>query len=312
MRTAILTAEGFTLADTEIPSPGPGEVLVKTLSCGVCGGDLQQYRDRALLANDKTLLGHEGSGVVAALGDGTTGFMVGDVVTSLDGGYADYFTCRVEELLKVPDGLDPMLALGEPIACCVHAVNRFSDVRGRATAVIGCGFMGLICLQLLKIRGAAEIVAIDLHEGRRRTAMDLGADRAISPTDLPSYDPETGLYDCVLEAAGAQSAVDLATNLVTQHGSLNLVGYHESGEGVRSVNMKLWNYKAIDVLNGHVRRMDEKLAAMRDGLELMQQGLLVTEPLVTPYPLENVQDAFADFAAAKEGLFKAILLPERS
>ncbi len=313
MQTAILTANGFRLADAEKPQPGPGEVLVKTVSCGVCGGDLQQYRDRANLgSNGETLLGHEGSGVVEAVGEGVTAFSAGDVVTSLEGGYADYFTCREDLLLKVPEGIDPMIALGEPVACCVHAVNRFPDVYGKTAAVVGCGFMGLICLQLLKIRGAEEVVAIDLHEGRRSMALQLGASRAISPAELPDFDPDDGLFDIVVEAAGAQSAVDLSTELVTQHGSLNLVGYHESGDGQRTVNMQLWNFKAIDVHNGHVRRMDEKLDAMRDGLELMRQGLLATGPLVSRYSLDDVQDAFSDFAAAKEGLFKAVLIPGSS
>ena len=59
----------------------------------------------------------------------------------------------------------------------------------------------------------------------------------------------------VIEAAGVQSAVDLCTELVTQHGKIILVGYHQSNDGMRNVNMQQWNFKAIDVINGHVRRL---------------------------------------------------------
>ena len=115
----------------------------------------------------------------------------------------------------------------------------------------------------------------------------------------------------VTEAEDGQAALDLSGDLVLQHGTLVIVGYHESNAGRRDVDIRLWNFKAIDVLNGHVRRMDEKLEAMREGVELMQSGELRTEPLVSLYPLEKVQDAFSDFGAAKEGLFKAVLIPER-
>ncbi|MEL7448682.1 MAG: hypothetical protein AAFN78_05705, partial [Pseudomonadota bacterium] len=103
--------------------------------------------------------------------------------------------------------------------------------------------------------------------------------------------------------------IDLCSDLVTQHGKITLVGYHESNEGLRSVNMQLWNFKAIDVINGHVRRHDEKMRAMAKGLDLLAQGKLVTKPLVRLYELNNVDQAFADFAANTEGLFKAILIP---
>ena len=71
--------------------------------------------------------------------------------------------------------------------------------------------------------------------------------------------------------------------------------------------MKLWNYKAIDVVNGHVRREEEKLEAMRQGVTLMHEGHLVTRPLVALYELEDIARAFHDLTTGKEGLFKAVI-----
>ena len=73
--------------------------------------------------------------------------------------------------------------------------------------------------------------------------------------------------------------------------------------------MQMWNFKAIDVINGHVRRHDEKMQAMARGIDLLAEGKLVTEPLVRLYELGEVDQAFADFAANQEGLFKAVLIP---
>jgi len=72
--------------------------------------------------------------------------------------------------------------------------------------------------------------------------------------------------------------------------------------------MQLWNYKAIDVVNGHCRRWPEKMAAMRAGVELMGAGRLDLKPLVTHYPMAKVAEAFRDLESRKEGLFKAALV----
>lgn len=79
---------------------------------------------------------------------------------------------------------------------------------------------------------------------------------------------------------------------------------------MRTVDMKLWNFKAIDVINGHVRRHDEKREAMQQGLDLMRAGHISTGPLVARYDLSDVEQAFQDFMEAKEGLFKAVLTME--
>ena len=309
MRQAILTRDGFRLSDAAVPQPAADEVLVKTIGCGVCGGDLHVFSVRDELGARETVLGHEASGVVVDVGAEVHDFAVGDLVTAIGGAYADFFVAGTDTVMKLPDSVDPIFALGEPLACCVHASERFGTRPGDRVAVVGCGFMGLICLQLARLQGAGEIVAIDPVPYRRDMALRLGADRAIHPDDAAVDDPKTGAFEVVIEAAGVPSAVDLASELVTQHGRITLVGYHESNSGLRTVDMQLWNFKAIDVINGHVRRHDEKMQAMARAIDLLANGKLVTEPMVRLYELQNVDQAFADFAANQEGLFKAVLIP---
>ena len=79
---------------------------------------------------------------------------------------------------------------------------------------------------------------------------------------------------------------------------------------MRTVNVQRWNYKAIDVINGHVRRMDEKFDAMVRGVNLIKQDRLNTEALVSEYPLGEIATAFGDMAEARTELFKAVLVPE--
>lgn len=311
MKVAVLTKDGFRIREADVPSCGSNQVLVRTLICGICEGDVFSYRNVNDIRNSEIVLGHEGSGVIEAIGQNVHDFKEGDTVTALGGSFAEYFLASPNSLVKLPKGLNPLWALGEPVACCVHAGNRFGIQLGDRVALLGCGFMGLMCLQLAKLQGAAFICAIEPIPWRLKVARQLGADigQSLETSDAKKLIHEYGEFDVVIEATGVQGAVDMAGDLVKQHGRVILVGYHQSNNGMRTVNMKQWNYKAIDVVNGHVRRLDEKLKAMQAGIDLMCAERLVIEPLVKHYDLPRVEEAFQDLIARKEGLFKAALVP---
>lgn len=311
MKAAVLTEEGFVIEHVETPAPADDELLIKTLACGVCSGDVFVYQNRALYAATYNRLGHEPTGQVTAVGGKVKDFQVGEIVTALAmPAYAEYFLAKPSDLVELPPEIDPTYALGEAVACCVHAGGRFGIQPGDKVAVVGCGFMGLICLQLARHQGAGFICAIDPVAERQEMAQRFGAEIAYNPYEVngPQIRQAHGEFDVVIEAAGVQSAIDLCTDLVTQHGRIILVGYHQSNDGQRTVNMQQWNFKAIDVVNGHVRRHDEKLAAMQEGMDLLAQGHLATEPLVTTYDLAEIETAFRDLTSNTTGLFKAVLL----
>jgi threonine dehydrogenase-like Zn-dependent dehydrogenase len=307
----VLTQTGFQIRQLDRPTFGPDEVLVRTSACGVCSGDLFVYQNRFELAETHSRLGHEASGVVAEVGQRVTAFAEGDVVTALsEPAYSDFFVATPDQLCMLPPEIDPAFALGEPVACCVHAGNRFGTLPGHRVAVVGCGFMGLLCLQIAKHQEAGFLCALDPDASRLEMSKAFGADVALSPSETGAQGilAQTGEFDLVIEAAGTQSALDLCGDLVTEHGCIVLVGYHQSKGGMRTVNMQQWNYKAIDVVNGHVRRPVEKAQAMCQGMGLMREGHIVTEPLVTTYDLRDIEQAFRDLTSRKPGLVKAVLL----
>ncbi|UCG24960.1 MAG: zinc-binding dehydrogenase [Chloroflexota bacterium] len=310
MKGAILTLDGFKIIAEDVPRHADDEILVKLIGCGVCSGDLFVYRNRNQLGTTVKRLGHEGSGRVVGVGRDVTGLELDDLVTTFAApAYAEYIVARPETVVKLPARVDPVYALGEAIACCVHAANRFELRPGDRVAVLGCGFMGLICLQLARYHGAGDICAVDPLADRLEMGRRFGATAILNPLEQSDEQigNQLGEFDLVIEAAGTQGAIDLSTTLVKEHGRIVLIGYHQSNDGLRTVNMERWNYKAIDVVNGHVRRRDEKLAAMEKGMKLLSQGHLWTEPLVTTYNLYEAEQAFADLSAGKVGLFKAVL-----
>ena len=130
--------------------------------------------------------------------------------------------------------------------------RRFDISMGDKVGIIGAGYMGLTCMQLAKLQGAAEIVLFDLLDWRLDTAKQLGADCVVNSKDKIPQElcKEPGEFDVVIEATGVQAAIDLGTELLCHHGTLNLVGYHQSNGGMRNIDMKTWNFKALNVING--------------------------------------------------------------
>src|SRR4051794_8638225 len=150
-------------------------------------------------------------GEVVATGPEVNGFSEGDRVTGLfNRAYSDLCLAQESELLPVPDDVAEENALGEPLACLVNAQRRTPVELADRVAVIGLGYMGLGMLQLLKLRGPSQIVAIDVREEARAAAMSLGADESYDPSQLPEefkltnfsdWQSERG-FDIVVEGSG--------------------------------------------------------------------------------------------------------------
>jgi len=319
MKQAILTEHGFEVRELPKPNCGSSHVLVRTIANGLCASDIGAYKNTAGRIAKELRLGHEASGEVVEVGSDVASLSPGDKVTALGGSFAEYNVFKPANLVKLPESVNPIWALGEPVACCVHAMNRAKIKAGDKVAIVGCGFMGLICLQLAKSFGAGEITAIDVIEKRLDLAKRLGAQRVKNANefgDLMKIEGWEGLihgeYDVVIEAAGNQAALDLCGYLVKQHGLINIVGHHYSNGGRRTVYMNQWNCKAIDVVNGHVRRNDEKYAAMQQGVQLAASGQLILEPLVTCYPLSRIEEAFKQSIADQNNLIKVVITPDDS
>ena len=309
MLMTFLTKDGFDIREQPIPVCNDNEVLIKTLACGICEGDVFQYKSHSGLSQPIPL-GHEGSGVIQKVGKAVKGFSIGDKVTSLCGAYGEYFKCSSEGITKIPDNLEPSYALGEPISCFVHASQRCGIKNGNRVVIIGCGYMGMGCVQMACFWGAGEIYAIEPIKWRRDVALEHGATQGYDPAGKTTTEilDEIGEFEIVIEATGVAPVVDLCTVLVKQHGKIILVGYHQSNNGMRNVDMKTWNYKAIDVINGHVRRDDEKSLAMKQGIKLLSEGKLDFKGMIQMYSLQDIKKAFENLINRKPGLYKAVIV----
>jgi threonine dehydrogenase-like Zn-dependent dehydrogenase len=222
MRAAILRNKRIEVGDVPVPTPGPGEVLVKTLACGICGSDLHVYHraqdDEA--GGGGIVMGHEFVGEIVDYGPETTRRLKpGTRVNSIPvlgrktgaefvgysvvnpGGYGEYMRLTEDHLLQIPNGLSTEhAALNEPMSVGWHAVNKARLQKGDVPLVIGCGPIGLAVIAGLKIKDIHPIVAASRSAKRRELALAMGADFVLNPNDHSPYEAwreqaQTGLPD---------------------------------------------------------------------------------------------------------------------
>jgi threonine dehydrogenase-like Zn-dependent dehydrogenase len=229
---------------------------------------------------------------------------VGDRVACISyRAHAEFDTCCAENVVVVPSALDPESPLpGEPLACAANAVRRAGVSPGDRVAVVGCGFLGLLLVALCA-DVAGELAAVSRRGFARRLASASGATSVWDPGDarLVQQPP----FDVVFEATGYEDPLDLAGRLTRIRGTLAIVGYHQDGR--RSVDMQLWNWRGLDVVNAHEREPAAYVAGLRAGLDAVRAGRIDLQPLITHrYPLERLADAYRMSVERPEGFVKAV------
>lgn len=248
------------LVSVPVPSPGPGEVLLKVGAALTCGTDFKAYRQghRVLLGDPPSPFGHELAGTVVGVGEGVSTFAPGDRVVAANsapcdacffcaqgqnqlcdnlklhnGAYAEYNLVPApivkHNLYALPDSLDfAQAALAEPLACAIHAVDILHVREGESVALIGAGPMSLLLIGALRARGARVLVIGRGYENLW-AALEAGAHETYSVNDDDAFAAArraTGGRgpDCVFEAVGQSETWQQALALVRKGGRVCLFG----------------------------------------------------------------------------------------
>jgi threonine dehydrogenase-like Zn-dependent dehydrogenase len=318
MKSAILSGPGTaTITDVTMPEPGAGEIRVKIEGCGVCASNLEPWAGPEWMEfpTEPGALGHEAWGYVDAIGPGVRDLTVGDrVATLFDHSYADYDVGPATSAVRIPDSLAEVPVPGEPLACAMNIFRRSDIGVGQTVAIVGVGFLGAILTQLASAAGA-RIIAITRRPYALELARRLGASETIIMDDhcrvIETVSELTGGEYCdrVIEATGRQWPLDLAGELTRVRGRLIIAGYHQ--DGPRQVNMQLWNWRGLDVVNAHERDPAVYLRGMREGLAAVAEGRLSLDPLLIThtYPLDRLGEALDATRDRPDGFLKAMVLP---
>jgi len=333
---ALLEPRRFEIQDRPVPTPEPGEVLIRVAAVGICGSDLHAYHGNQPFVTYPRVLGHELAGRIAGLGAGVVAFAMGDRVcvdlvincgkcypcrigrpnccvsirvmgVHVDGGFAEYVTAPVGRVYKLPDELpDDQAAMVETLTIGCQAVARGEVAAGETVAVIGAGPIGLVAMLAAKARGAKVLVS-DLLDRRLELATSLGADAVVNSGRESLGDGVARFTDgeganVVVEAVGAVAAVEAAIEVVSAAGRVVLLGL--GSKPVPIIPTTLIR-KELDVRASRMnsRRFPEAiaLAAKLTG----PLGAMITHRL----PLTSAPEAFSMLSASPESACKVVLKP---
>jgi threonine dehydrogenase-like Zn-dependent dehydrogenase len=318
-RAAVLDSPGHvSVTRVAMKHPGPDQVRVKLEGCGVCASNLPVWQGRPWFEYPMPpgSPGHEGWGVVDAVGDAVTQFSRGQRVAFMSQhAYAEYDIADEQAVVALPNELRDEPFPGEPLACAMNIFER-SDIReGHTVAIVGAGFLGSLLTQLATGVGAIVMV-LSRREYALSRASEAGASEVIELTDLERARARAlGLtsgkgYQRVIEAVGEQSSLTLASDLVAEHGRLVIAGYHQ--DGLREINVQQWNWRGIDVVNAHERRISRYTDGMRRAIDAVLKGCLDPFPYIThSLPLESLDCAFELASKRPTGFMKAVLQMDR-
>lgn len=240
------------------PEPLPeGHVRLAVAYVGVCHSDLAAVAEGD--GDSPRRLGHEVSGVVteSAAANRPPGTRVAAHVSD---GYASEIVvpaARTVVLHRDCSLLDG--ALAEPVACVIGGLEMLSFRDYPRVVLVGTGFMGLLALRYLTALGH-RVLAIEPRPNARELARHWGADAVVHPDEVD--DRMRRNQPIVIEATGAATGLNLASDLVGIDGTLGILGYHQSNGGARTVDMQGWNFRALRVVSLHNRSTDNILTWM--------------------------------------------------
>ena len=316
MLQQVMTAPGhIEFREAPVPAPNAGEVLVKIMKIGVCGSDIHVYHGEHPFTKYPVIQGHEVSGKIAALGEGVTGFAIGQKVTiepqvycgrchpcthgkynlceelrvmgfQTTGTASEYFAVDAGKVTPLPETMTYSEgAMIEPLAVTVHAVRRAGDVRGQKIAVLGAGPIGILLAQSAKALGAAQVLITDISTPRLELAKACGVDFAVNTKEHgfgealeECFGPDKAdvIYDC----AGNDTTMGQAIRHARKGSTIILVAVYA---GMANVDLAVLNDHELDLNTSMMYRHEDYLEAIR----LVNEGKVRLEPLMSrhfPFP----------------------------
>jgi L-idonate 5-dehydrogenase len=319
----IFAPEDLRLVDRQMEPLAPGFVRIRFGAGGICGSDMHYYKHARVgnfAVTSPLILGHEVAGVVEEVGEGVTGIAPGTRVAvnpsrwcgtcarclegkqelcenvyfmgsasktpHMQGGFATWFDAIPEQCVPVPDNVPlEAAALSEPLAVCLHAVNR-GKVEGKSVAILGAGPIGLLTMLAAKLRGARDTTMVDIAAAPLAFAERLGADRVVDLSADPEALAKGPAPDVVVEASGSPKALANAITSVRRGGTVVLLGSLPGGDISAPLNPVM--AKELDLV-GSFRFGHE----FEEAVGLISAGKIDVMALVTATrPLADVDAAF--------------------
>ncbi len=327
------------IEETPIPQPGERDVLIQVKACGVCGTDVHIYEgDKgAAEVTPPTILGHEFSGVVAAVGGKVKKFRPGERVcidpncycgacdfcregevhfcenmigygTTVNGGFAEYCAVKESQVYRLGDHTSfEQGAMAEPAACCLHGIDLCGIRPGQQVVVIGGGMIGLLMVQLSRLAGASKVALLEPVEKKKEMGKALGADVCIDPLseDVERRLGEAGMtwIRTVIECAGLPATMEQAVGIAGKKATVMFFGLTKPDASISVRPFEIFR-KELALKASYINPATQQRA-----LQLIDSGRLDVESMVCGrVGLEGLEAVLREPKLRAEG--KYIVVPD--
>ncbi len=317
------------VADLPVPQPGRGEVLIRVMASGICGTDIHILRGE-YLGEYPVIPGHELSGVVEQVGADVARCEVGDRVAvepniacdacynclhnrqnfclnweaigvTRPGGMAQYVVAPEKAVFAIGELPFECGAFVEPLSCVLHGVERAGVQMADRVAILGAGPIGLLLLQVARLRGAARVTVVEKQPARAELAEACGADRALSALD----DLEPDCYDVVIDATGALPVMARAIDFARRGGTVLLFGVPPAGASMELEGFKIFQ-KGLTILSSFT-----SLRNSYQAVALLQSGQVDVLGLIShQLPLSDFERGVELIEKGRDDVKKVLILPQ--
>jgi D-arabinitol dehydrogenase (NADP+) len=316
------------VVDLSEPRPGAGEVLIRVRASGICGTDVHILRGE-YLGDYPVIPGHEFSGVVERVGEGVTRFEVGERVAvepniacdacynclhnrhnfclnweaigvTLPGGMAQYVVAPEKAVFGIGELSFESGAFVEPLSCVLHGVERAGVRLADRLAILGAGPIGLLLLQVVRLRGAAHVTVVERQPARTELAEACGADRTLAHLD----DLEADRYDVVVDATGAIPVMERAIDFARRGGTVLLFGVPPAGVKMELEGFQVFE-KGLTILSSFT-----SLRNSYQAVALLQSGQVDVRCLISHrLPLTEFERGVELIERGLDNVKKVLILP---
>ena len=337
-KTVVLEApRQLQLHERSVPSPAPGEVLIRVVATAVCGTDLEIYTGQHPGVNYPVVMGHEATGIVAELGSGVAHLQTGQPVLinpiiacghcdscttgkenlcrnaglfgrEIEGSLSQYVCLAARYVHALPDGLPLAEAtLIETLATVRHAQNRVAVAPGESVVVIGQGTTGLLHTRLAVLAGADPVIAISRSDWKLEMARKMGAHHAISRgasqalADVQRLTESRGA-DVVIDTAGAPEMLEVGIAMLRPGGRFS--AFAVSHVPVKGFSTFPLYFKEISIIGSRALLPED----MQPCIDLVASGQVdVSGFVTTTYPLQDTPPAFEEFERNPGGILRIVI-----
>jgi threonine dehydrogenase-like Zn-dependent dehydrogenase len=299
-------------------SPKHDQIMVKITTCGLCNWELNHWK--GIIGTFPQSVGHEWAGEVVETGSSVSKFKVGDRIAMIPtegqlGGFSDYACISEDCCYKVASSVDLKYALGEPLKCVTAVARAAVPESGDNGVMIGCGPMGLWCIQAIAGKYLNSLIAVDIDDNKLLLAKKYGATHTINPKKENVIERileiTDGAYaDFVIEGTGIPENLNTGSKYLryTGRGRLVLMSSHESS--CKEFDFREAIDRSIQLIVAHDTYSINQWDDLRRALNRLNNGLFNVKDLVThEFALEEIQKAFETLENKPAGYLKGIVIP---